>query len=124
MSDCIFCKIIKKEIPSHIVYEDENFLAFLDIRPISNGHTLVIPKKHERWVWDVEKFSEYTNVAKKIALAQRKAYEIDAVWSKIMGDEVEHAHILIFPHPEILNSKYKETKGDLALNAELIRNNL
>ena len=46
MDDCIFCKIVKKEIPSTIIYEDDNFLAFLDIAPANKGHTLVIPKEH------------------------------------------------------------------------------
>jgi len=69
MDDCIFCKIVKGEIPAFKVYEDNDFLAFLDINPISVGHTLLIPKKHYRWVYDVPNFGEYWQVAQKIALS-------------------------------------------------------
>jgi len=105
MNDCIFCKIVKKEIPAHIVYDDEDFLAFLSIDPRSPGHTLVIPKKHYRWVWDVPEVGKYFEVARKIALAQQKAFKQDAIWSQVVGEEVPHAHIWVFPHP-------KETPGD------------
>ena len=97
MNDCIFCKIIKKEIPADIVYEDENFLAFLDINPIAPGHTLVIPKQHYRWVWDVTNAGEYFEVVKKIALAQKKAFNADIIRSQIYGEEISHAHIWIWP---------------------------
>jgi histidine triad (HIT) family protein len=105
MENCIFCKIIKKEIPAHIVYEDENFLAFLDINPQSPGHTQVIPKKHTRWVWDYENTNAYFELAKKIALAQRKAFNTDFILSRIVGDEIHHAHIWVFPNREIVGDK-------------------
>lgn len=104
-TNCIFCKIVNKEIPAHIVYEDENFLAFLDINPQSPGHTQVIPKKHYRWVWDVPNTSEYFEIAKKIALAQRKAFNTDFVLSRIVGDEVHHAHIWVFPNRDVVGDK-------------------
>ena len=50
---CIFCKIVKKELPAYVVYENDNFLAFLDIYPLAPGHVQIIPKNHYRWVWDV-----------------------------------------------------------------------
>lgn len=100
MESCIFCKIIKKEIFSHIVYEDNDFIAFMDIHPISPGHTLVIPKEHYRWVWDVPNTKDYFEVTKKIALAQRKAFDTDAISIKIVGEEIPHAHIWVFPNPE------------------------
>lgn len=108
-SDCIFCKIAKKEIPSYFIFEDENFFAFLDIRPLNKGHTLVIPKKHYRWVWDIEE--EYSKVVNKIANALKKAFDIDYVQSIVMGDEVEHAHIHLIPrfpddgHPGLVDLK-------------------
>ncbi len=105
--NCIFCKIVKKEIPAHIVYENENFLAFLDIHPQAPGHVQIIPKKHYRWVWDVPNVGEYFEVAQKIAKAQQKAFNSDAVWSRIMGDEVHHAHIWIFPNPNIATGDAK-----------------
>lgn len=103
-TSCIFCKIVRKEIPAHVVYEDGQFLAFLDINPVSPGHTLIIPKDHHRWVWDVPAYTEYTSLAQKIALAERKAFDQETIWSKVMGDEVPHAHIWVMPHPD--------TKGD------------
>lgn len=119
MENCIFCKIVKKEIPANIVYEDDNFLAFLDINPQSPGHTQVIPKKHYRWVWDTPNTSEYFEIAKKIAIAQKKAFNTDFILSKIMGDEVPHAHIWVFP-----NNKVDGEKKDFEINAELIKKNL
>jgi histidine triad (HIT) family protein len=100
MKDCIFCKIVRGEIPSTKVYEDDSFLAFLDIRPQSPGHTLVIPKEHYRWVWDVPNVGEYFEVVKKIALAQRKAFGTEMIISKVVGEEVPHAHVWIFPDPQ------------------------
>ncbi len=83
MQDCIFCKIVNGEIPSNKVYEDEKFLAFLDINPLSPGHTQVIPKEHYRWVWDVPNIGEYFEVVKKIAKAQKKAFNVERVRSQI-----------------------------------------
>src|SRR4051812_29351975 len=74
MHDCIFCKIVRGEIPSTKVYEDEDFLAFMDKNPRSPGHVQVIPKKHYRWVWDVPHIGKYFEVAQKIARAQQKAF--------------------------------------------------
>ena len=105
MNDCIFCKIVDGEIPAYKVYEDENFLAFLDIHPQSPGHTQVIPKKHFRWVWQVPNVGEYFEVARKIAVAQEKAFNTDFILSKIVGDEIEHAHIWIYPNNKISGDK-------------------
>src|SRR6185503_16354276 len=97
MENCIFCKIVKKEIPASIVYEDNNFLAFLDIKPMAQGHTQIIPKQHYRWVWDVPNAGAYFEVAKKIALAQKKAFNAEIVRSQIYGEEIPHAHIWVWP---------------------------
>ena len=112
MQDCIFCKIVSKEIPAHIVYENEHFLAFLDTRPQSPGHTLVIPKQHYRWVWDIPankntspNLAEYFDTVSKIALAQRKAFNQEMILSKIVGEEVPHAHIWVFPSSETSGDK-------------------
>jgi histidine triad (HIT) family protein len=105
METCIFCRIIAKEIPAHIVYENDNFLAFLDIRPQSPGHTLVIPKKHYRWVWDVPNLTEYFDVVSKIALAQKKAFKQDHILSKIVGEEIHHAHVWVFPSDKTIGDK-------------------
>jgi len=97
MDDCIFCKIVKGEIPCHKVYEDDSFLAFLDIKPMNLGHVLVIPKEHARWVWDVEAVGAYFEVVKKIANAQKKAFNTDYVVSSVMGQEAPHAHVHLIP---------------------------
>jgi histidine triad (HIT) family protein len=111
MENCIFCKIVKKEIPAHIVYEDNEFLAFLDINPQSPGHTQVIPKQHVRWVWDYTAPGSYFEIARKVALAQRKAFNTDFVLSKIVGDEVPHAHIWVFPNSDVQGDR-KDFEGN------------
>lgn len=123
---CIFCKIVRGEIPAHKVYEDEDFLAFLDIHPQTPGHTQVIPKAHVRWVWDLPagrqvspNVGAYFEIARNIARAQQKAFGTDWILSKIVGDEVAHAHIWVFPSNQATGDK-----NDLAGNAEKIRANL
>jgi len=105
MIDCIFCKIVAGGIPAHTVYENADFLAFLDIRPQSPGHTLVIPKTHYRWVWDHPDIGSYFEVVQKIALAQKKAFGVDMIVSRVIGEEVPHAHVWLVPDSE-------KTSGD------------
>ncbi len=116
MNDCIFCKIVSGEIPAHKVYEDADFLAFLDIHPQTPGHAQVIPKVHTRWVWDIPHFGNYFEVVRNIALAQRKAFGTDWILSKIIGDEVHHAHVWVFPSNEAEGDKL-----DFAGNVEKIK---
>lgn len=117
--DCIFCKIVAGEIPAHKVYEDDSFLAFLDIHPQTPGHVQVIPKQHYQWVWDTPHIGDYFEVARKVAKAQQKAFGTEWILSKIIGDEVPHAHIWVFPSNEATGDK-----DDLAGNAEKIRKEL
>jgi len=108
MSECIFCKIVTGSIPSYKIYEDEKFLAFLDIFPSAEAHTLVIPKKHVEWVWDSENIGEYFEVVGKIARHYREVSG-DIVRSNIDGWQVPHAHI----HLKIgKNSNPNPAKGD------------
>ena len=97
MPDCIFCKIAKGEISSGKVYEDKDFLAFLDINPLNPGHTLVIPKKHFRWTWDVPNFGEYWEVARKVAKGIMKALKAPMVQFLTHGTDIDHAHIWVVP---------------------------
>ncbi|MBI4121084.1 MAG: HIT domain-containing protein [Parcubacteria group bacterium] len=120
MENCIFCKIANKEIPAEIVYEDADFITFVDINPQSPGHVQVIPKKHARWVWEVPNFSDYFALVRKIARALQGTFGTDAVWMKVMGEEVPHAHVWLFPAPY----EAKGEKKDFAGNAEKIRRNL
>lgn len=97
MSECIFCKISSKMIPSYLVYEDDDYMGFLDIHPISKGHVQLIPKKHFRWTYDVPEFGKYFETAKKVAIAVQKAVSADYISFVTFGVEVEHAHIWIVP---------------------------
>ena len=96
MTDCIFCKIVAGEIPCYKIYEDENYLAFLDIFPSTEGHTLVVPKKHVDWVWDYPNLGEYFEVVGKIARHHRDVVK-EGVRENIFGWNVLHAHIHIKP---------------------------
>lgn len=116
MENCVFCRIVKGELPSHKIYEDKDFVAFLDIHPQSPGAAQVIPKKHYRWVWDVPNVKTFFEVARKIAKAEQKAFDTQMVLSKIVGEEVGHAHIWVYP-----NSDVKGDKEDFAGNAEKIK---
>jgi len=100
MSDCIFCKIIKGELPCHKVYEDDDFLGFLDAQPLNPGHALIIPKKHYRWVDDVPDFGEYFEIAKKVGMATKEALGSINICYLTLGFSVAHAHIRVVPRFE------------------------
>jgi histidine triad (HIT) family protein len=103
MQDCIFCKIIKKEIPSGKIYEDEVAFAFLDINPVTVGHTLVVPKKHFQNIYDLpEDISAHLmRVVKKISTAFKKSGSdgINVIINneKIAGQVIPHYHIHVIP---------------------------
>lgn len=103
---CIFCKIVEAEIPAKVVYEDEFILAFLDIKPINLGHTLVIPKNHCESISDVseEVLTKMGRAAKKIAAALRESLSskcegitLHLADGKAAGQEVPHIHLHIIP---------------------------
>ncbi|MEK7588521.1 MAG: HIT domain-containing protein [Patescibacteria group bacterium] len=97
--NCIFCKIGKGEIPHNKVYEDDKYIAFLDIKPAMLGHVLLIPKKHVHWVHEAEdaEIEEIFKLAKKIILAMRKGLPCDFVQLNIIGRDVPHFHIHLVP---------------------------
>jgi len=104
MIDCIFCKIIKGEIPSSKVYEDDKFLAFLDIMPLNKGHTLIIPKEHYETILDIpqDDLTEMVKIIQKITKALSLAiapdgYNIFSNNKKAAGQEVPHLHFHIAP---------------------------
>jgi len=99
MENCIFCKIAKGEIPKEFIYKDENFLVFLDIKPVSHGHVLIIPKKHFVWMQDVddETISKIFILTKKIMIAMKKGLSCDFVLESVAGNEVPHFHIHLIP---------------------------
>jgi histidine triad (HIT) family protein len=99
MEDSVFTKIIKGEIPSHKVYEDELTLAFLDIHPVQAGHTLVVPKKQVEFVWDLpdEDYQAVMATSKKVARRLREALGKRYVGVKVVGVDVPHAHVQLIP---------------------------
>ena len=104
VSDCIFCKIVAREIPASKVYEDDHFLAFLDISQVTPGHTLVIPKKHARNLLEMtpdetaDLFNVVSRVTKKVESAtQPQGMNIISNMEEIAGQSVFHSHVHILP---------------------------
>lgn len=99
MSDSIFTKIIKGEIPCHKIYEDDKTFAFLDIHPKTPGHTLVVPKKQVKFVWDLEDedYQALMATVKKVALRIRQVLDRPYVGELVFGIDVPHAHIHVYP---------------------------
>jgi histidine triad (HIT) family protein len=99
MDDCIFCKIVKGEIPSTPVFEDEHVLAFLDIRPVTYGHTLVIPKAHHVWLYDTpdELLAHIMKTVKFLMPRLRDAMESETVTVSVVGIDVPHFHVHLIP---------------------------
>ncbi|OGC46671.1 hypothetical protein A3J98_02670 [candidate division WS6 bacterium RIFOXYC1_FULL_33_10] len=120
MDDCIFCKIVRGEIPCYKIYEDEKFLAFLDISQFTKGHTLVIPKTHYRFIWDVEDMEGYANTVKKLCIHFTQKLGFQYVDTLSMGRMVPHAHIHLVPHNNNENDweKALSTIGDLQDDVE------
>lgn len=99
MENCIFCKIIKGEIPCTKIYEDENFLAFLNIQPISLGHSLVIPKKHivRMQESDDQTIALIFKLSKKLMSSIKNSMACDYVQLSVVGKDVPHFHIHLMP---------------------------
>jgi len=99
MENCLFCKIVKKELPSYKIWENENFLAFLDINPINPGHTILIPKKHVDYIFDLEEplYSEMFKIVKQLSKVLKQAIGSKKIGLIIEGFAVPHAHIHLIP---------------------------
>ncbi len=95
----IFSKIIAGEIPCYKIAEDENFFAFLDIRPMSKGHTLVVPKLEVDYIFDLDDntLANMIKFAKRVAIAIEKSVSCVRVGVTVIGLEVPHAHIHLIP---------------------------
>lgn len=120
MEDCVFCKIVSGKIPVFRIYEDGDYLAFLDQSPLVEGHTLVIPKAHYRWVWDLPvgrqdspNIGQYFEIVKKIANHFQEKFSDDLVTCYIAGIDVSHAHIHLLPKPYALNLPLDKLRGKL-----------
>lgn len=126
---CIFCKIINKEIPAEIVYEDALSLAFLDINPVHEGHTLLIPKEHHGYMIETpdELLATLFQKAKKLMIGIKKATKSDFVVLSVVGNDVPHFHIHIIPrfHNDGLGgfwpAKKYENDAQMKKTADMIR---
>jgi len=105
MEDCIFCKIIKGEIPCFKVYEDEKVLAFEDINPLSEGHTLITPKRHAQDLWEIsgEDLTAIHLASQKIIRAMKESLNPDGVAllqlnGRGVNQVVMHYHLHLMPH--------------------------
>ena len=95
----IFTKIINGEIPCYKIAEDENYFAFLDINPVAQGHTLVVPKVEDDYIFNLspDYYAGLWKFAQKIAKAQKSAIECKRIGVAVIGLEVPHAHIHLVP---------------------------
>lgn len=97
MKDCVFCQIATKKAEAYVVYEDDGFLSFLDIRPLTKGNALVIPRRHIRWPDDVEDFGGYFEIARRVGKAVQRALKSDWTQYLTIGHEISHSHIRVIP---------------------------
>ena len=111
----IFSKIISGEIPSHKIAEDESCFAFLDIRPIVYGHTLVIPKKEVDYYFDLDddEISHLNMFAKRVAKALQKEVDCLRIGVMIAGLEVPHAHIHLVPMKSIADLSFTDPRASI-----------
>ena len=105
--NCIFCKIIRKSVPATIIYENETVIAFLDIRPLNMGHTLVVPLKHYVDIFDIPKetLGQLHIASKQIAPAIKAATDADGISiiqqnGKAAGQDIFHLHVHVVPRFE------------------------
>ena len=119
----IFTKIINKEIPCYKVAETENCLAFLDINPNAEGHTLCIPKKEIDNIFDLdtELYNELMVFSKKVAKALKKAVPCERIAMSVIGLEVPHAHIHLIPINEMKDVTFVNKKNFLKLNLKKLQ---
>lgn len=114
----VFTKIVKGEIPSYKVAENDKFYAFLDISPLTEGHTLVIPKQEIDYIFDIDdsQYEELFLFAKKVSKAIFKAIPCKRVGMAVLGMEVPHAHIHLVPLQSEGDMDFRKKK--LSLSAE------
>lgn len=123
MQNCVFCKIVKGELPSFKIYEDEVVLSFLDINPVSYGHSLIIPKRHAENIWEIpeEDLINVIKAAKKVANAIKKALQPSGIAflqlnGRGVNQVVMHYHLHVIPRrdqdPPLPMVDWELRKGD------------
>jgi len=120
---CIFCKIIKQEIPSYKIYEDQHTYAFLDINPVNKGHTLVIPKKHYKNIYDIpeDQLKHLISTVKKLTPIIKQVTKADGISitqnnESAAGQVVFHIHFHIIPKfkdQTTSKQQYKEGEAEI-----------
>ena len=116
MSDSIFTKIIKGEIPCYKIAEDDRFIAFLDVFPIKKGHTLVVPKVQIDYLFDLDDslLSDLMIFAKKVAQKMQRAISCERIGIAVIGLEVPHAHIHLVPLDTVGDIDFSQPKLQLS----------
>ena len=116
MSDSIFTKIIKGEIPCYKIAEDDRFIAFLDVFPIKIGHTLVVPKVQIDYLFDLDDslLSDLMIFAKKVAQKMQRAISCERIGIAVIGLEVPHAHIHLVPLDTVGDIDFSQPKLQLS----------
>jgi histidine triad (HIT) family protein len=124
----IFTRIINREIPGHIVAENEKYIAFLDVMPLVHGHVLVVPKQEVDYVFDLDDavLSGLTVFAKKVAIAVKKAVPCKRIGIAVIGLEVPHTHVHLVPMNSVgdinfTQPKLKPSTEELTTIADKIR---
>ena len=123
----IFDKIIAGEIPCHKVWEDEHHLAFLDINPVCDGHTLVLPKNGVDYIFDLEAENHKAlwDASRKVAEKLKEKLKCERVVIAVYGFEVPHAHVHLMPASAISDISFparsEQAKGDLERMADLLK---
>lgn len=129
MENCIFCKIIKGEIPAVKIWENEDFLTFLTISPINPGHTLVIPKKHVEYIFDLddETLGKLIVISKPITKALKEAFQplTGKIGIMVAGGEIAHVHLHLIPMNQERDLDFSKAKSapfsELEQNASKIQ---
>ena len=132
MEECIFCKIVKGEIPCCKVYEDQKVLAFADINPITNGHTLIIPKSHAENIWEIgeEDLTAIHRASRRIAGAMKSTLQPDGIAllqlnGKAVNQVVMHYHLHLIPRkaddPALKMTQWELVPGDMKVIEETAR---
>jgi histidine triad (HIT) family protein len=138
MSECIFCQIIQKQLPANVVYEDEQVVAFLSNRPVNEGHTLVVPKKHYGNIYEIseDETAYLFKIVKQVTLAVRDSVAAEGIRivqnnGEAAGQVVFHLHVHVIPmkpqegfsHGKAYRSpSYSRNVDELEMDAQKIRN--
>ena len=125
MANSLFSKIVRREIPAHIVAENDHCLAFLDVFPLVEGHTLVIPKKEVDYLFDLDdaEYDALMHFSRHVAKAIHAAVPCRKVGMSVVGLEVPHAHVHLVPlqHISDMNFSKEKTKAEDSVLAEVAR---